>query len=196
MRKRLARDRDGEIVHDGEIGQPDPAGLVLLAEDHVPLGAVQRAPGTDPPLQRAADALGQIGMTPPHLGIDRDRPQTGRCVQQRDDLRVENIGQRIGPPPTTRHGLLRRQAPIALETIGAGHADRGLCSGSGNGKLASGVHEEPHLMIVDVTPRHRNLPAREKSQYRRAHDPRPKEGHRLGGAAGYALRTAQPEFSP
>lgn len=44
-------------------------------------------------------------------------------------------------------------------------------------------------MIVDVTPRHRNLSAREKSQYRHGHDPRPKEG------PGWAVLRATP-FAP
>jgi hypothetical protein len=51
MVQRLAGDADGEIAHVGEIGQSEPAWLVLLPEDHVALRAVHRAPCADAALQ-------------------------------------------------------------------------------------------------------------------------------------------------
>jgi hypothetical protein len=39
-----AGDGDAQIAHVGEVGQPDPAGLVDLAEDDLLLLAVQSAP--------------------------------------------------------------------------------------------------------------------------------------------------------
>jgi hypothetical protein len=43
----------------------------------------------------------QLGMPPQHLLEDGDGPEAGRRLQQRHDLGVENIRQRIGPPPRT-----------------------------------------------------------------------------------------------
>ena len=53
--QRHTGDADAVIAHVGEIGKPQPARRMLLPEDDVLLGAVQRPPGTDAPLQRAAN---------------------------------------------------------------------------------------------------------------------------------------------
>ena len=42
--ERLTGDSDAEVVHDGEVGQPKPARLVTLAEDHLLLRPVNGAP--------------------------------------------------------------------------------------------------------------------------------------------------------
>ncbi len=46
----------------GEVGQTQTSGLVLLAEDHVLFGAVERPSGIDAPLQRASDVGIDVGM--------------------------------------------------------------------------------------------------------------------------------------
>jgi hypothetical protein len=53
---------------------------MFLSEDDVLLGAVERPPCADAPLQRAADAGANLGMTPPDLIKDGDRPQTGDAL--------------------------------------------------------------------------------------------------------------------
>jgi hypothetical protein len=73
--ERHAGDADAAIAHVGEIGQPEPARRMLLPEDNVPLGAVERPPGTDAPLQSAPYAGADLGMAPPNLIETRDRPQ-------------------------------------------------------------------------------------------------------------------------
>src|SRR5207342_841646 len=50
-----ARDRDPEAARIGEVGETKTSRLVLLAEDHVLFGPMQRPPRGDPPLQRTAD---------------------------------------------------------------------------------------------------------------------------------------------
>src|ERR1700737_869380 len=45
-------DADAVIAHLGEIGKPQPARRMLLPEDDVLIGPVQRPPGTDASLQR------------------------------------------------------------------------------------------------------------------------------------------------
>ena len=46
----LPGDGDVETAGVGEVGQSEPARLMLLAEDHVLLGSVERPPGQDAPL--------------------------------------------------------------------------------------------------------------------------------------------------
>ena len=73
--ERHTGDADAVIAHVGEIGKPQPARRMLLPEDDVLLGPVQRPPGTDAPLQRAADAGADLGMAAPDLVENGDRPQ-------------------------------------------------------------------------------------------------------------------------
>jgi len=60
MIERHARDGDPGLAHLGEVGQADLAGLVSLAEDDLLLLAVNRPPGADPALQRAADSSPEL----------------------------------------------------------------------------------------------------------------------------------------
>src|SRR5271166_1885923 len=67
MIERLPSDGDAETAGVSEVGQPQPARLMLLAEDHVLLRSVKRPPGQDAPLQRAADVgmeVGDVGAIP------------------------------------------------------------------------------------------------------------------------------------
>ena len=77
-----------------------------LPEDDLLLLAVDGAPGPDAPLDRAADAAVQLGMTPQHLLEDGDRANARRRLQHRHDLGIENVGERIGPAPLPRRLLL------------------------------------------------------------------------------------------
>ena len=91
----LAGDGDREVAHVGEVGQDEPPGLVHLAEDDLLLGAVQRSPAPDPPLQGAADPGANLGMAPQRLLEDGDRPQARGGPQQGDDLAVPDAGERL-----------------------------------------------------------------------------------------------------
>jgi hypothetical protein len=66
-----------------------------LPEDHLLVRAMQRPPGTDAPLQRAARTGGQIRMAPLHLVENRHCPQRRRRRQHRHDLVIEELGERI-----------------------------------------------------------------------------------------------------
>ena len=59
---------------------------MFLAEDHLPLRAVQRLPQADPALQRAAQNIGEPGVAALHLAQHGDRPQSGAGQQHRHDL--------------------------------------------------------------------------------------------------------------
>ncbi len=56
--ERLTRDRDAEPAHVGEVGQAHPSRRMLLAEDHIAVGTVERPPAGDAALQGPAHARG------------------------------------------------------------------------------------------------------------------------------------------
>src|ERR1700749_2346079 len=110
-------------------GKPHPARRVLLPEDDVLLGPVQRPPGPDAPLQRAADTGADLGMAAPDLVENGHRPQAWGALQQRHYLAVPNLRQRIAPSAATRRSLLRRQPRILFDAIGGGGAEPGFGRG-------------------------------------------------------------------
>src|SRR4029079_13383509 len=146
-------DADAAIAHVGEIGQPEPARRMLLPEDNVPLGAVERPPGTDAPLQSAPYAGADLGMAPPNLIENRDRPQVRGALQQRHYLAVPDHGQRISPATDARRLLLRGKPGILLDAIGGGGAEPGLGRGDDRRFGLSELHIQPHLAIGDKAAR-------------------------------------------
>jgi len=102
---------------------------MLLPEDDVLLGAVERPPSADAPLQRTPNAGADLGMAPPDLVENGDRPQARGALEQRHHLAVPNIGKRIAPPTFARCFLLRREPGILLHAIGSGGAEPGLGRG-------------------------------------------------------------------
>src|SRR3981189_459902 len=68
-------DADAAFAHIGEIGQPQPTRWMLLPENDVLLRPVQRSPGPDAPLPRAAGPGADLGMTAAGLVEKGDGPQ-------------------------------------------------------------------------------------------------------------------------
>jgi hypothetical protein len=60
---RHASEGDPKLAHVREVGETDLAHFVGLAEDDLLL-AVDRPPGADPALQRAADSSSELRMAP------------------------------------------------------------------------------------------------------------------------------------
>jgi hypothetical protein len=131
------------IAHVGEIGKPQPARRVLLPEDNVLLGPVQRPPGTDAPLQGAANTDADLGMATPDLVENGHRPQAWGALQQRHYLAVPNLRQRIAgielskaATRTAREGRqaikeLMRAAVSSLPEIGHSAANIGRSAVAG-----------------------------------------------------------------
>jgi len=107
MSQNNAGDRNAEGARIGEIRQTKAAGLVLLAEDNIPLGPDQRSPGANASLQLAANADGDLGMAPPDLFEHGNSPDAGRRLQDRHNLAIPNLSQGVWPPAATRRFLLR-----------------------------------------------------------------------------------------
>ena len=99
--QRHTGDIDAVIAHVGEIGKPQPSWRMLLPEDDVLLGSVQRPPGTDAPLQGAANTGANVGMAP-DLVENGHRPQAWGALQQRHYLAVPNLSQRIAASAAAR----------------------------------------------------------------------------------------------
>src|ERR1700748_1159638 len=119
-------DADTAIAHAGKIGQAQPTRRVFLPKDYVLLGAVQRPPGADAPLQRPTDAGANLGVASSDLIEDGDRTQAGNAPQQRHHLAIPHRSQGIAPTPLTRALLLRGQSRVLLDAISAGGAKPGF----------------------------------------------------------------------
>src|SRR6202023_437249 len=193
-------DADAVIAHVGEIGKPQPARRMLLPEDDVLLGPVQRPPGTDAPLQRAADTGADLGMAAPDLVKNGHRPQPRNALEQRHHLAVPNRCQRILPPAPTRRSLLRRQPEVLLNAIGGGSAEPGLCCGNRRRVGLAETHLQPRLAIGDVAPGKAVVPHRreEPASYPAGRDrqkTRPLAGPRRSPdwrlQSGYALLSSR-----
>ena len=106
MIERHPGNADTAIAHVGKIGT-QPTRRMLLPKDDVLLGTVERPPGADTTLQCTANAGADLGMAPPDLIKDGDRPQAGNTLEQRHHLAVPYRGQGVGPPPLAWPLLLR-----------------------------------------------------------------------------------------
>src|SRR6202040_4470833 len=127
-----------------------PARRVLLPEDDVLLGPVQCPPGTDAPLQGAANTDADLGMATPDLVENGHRPQAWGGLQQRHYLAVPNLRQRIAPSAAARRSLLRRQPRILFDTIGGRGAEPGFGRGNSRRLGLAETHVQPHLAVGDV----------------------------------------------
>jgi hypothetical protein len=77
-----------------------------LAEHHILLLTVHSAPGADAALQSSANARREIRVAPSKFIEYRYRPQAGCCLEQWDNLGLEDVSQRVGPATVARHLLV------------------------------------------------------------------------------------------
>jgi uncharacterized Zn-binding protein involved in type VI secretion len=171
--QRYAGNGDAEGAHVGEVRQAEPAGLVDLAEDHLALGAVQRPPLADAPLQRPPDPGAEVGMPPQQLLEQSHRPQPWARLEQGDDFGVEDLRQRIGPPPAARDTLLRRRTRVMLDAVAGSRAEPGTGGGDGDRGGRAMRHEEPHLVIGHMAAGH----AGSSEQGKHPHSPTGRDHH-------------------
>ena len=97
--QQLAGDADAEFARFGEVRQAQTAGLMLLAEDHIPLRAVQRPPSPHAPLQR-----------PPRSGANRDG--VGRVLR-----RPQSVAVRAPPSTSARSRCPRHRRRDQLAVV-------------------------------------------------------------------------------
>ena len=111
----------------------------------------------------------------------------------------KRAGQRVRPAPSARQCLLRRQPRILLAPIARRRAEPGLGRRQRHPIALSVSHEQPHLVVVDVSAGHSGLPLwlRNPVDTRPARPPVARLSNSAppaGGAAasGYALRRHTP----
>ena len=92
MIERCPGDADAAIAHVGKIGQAKAPRRVLLTEDDVLFGTVEGSPHADATFQRAADTGTDLGVAPPDLVEDGDRPQARYALEQRHHFAIPNRG--------------------------------------------------------------------------------------------------------
>src|ERR1700692_2457465 len=138
-------DGDADYARVGEVGQAKPAGFVLLTKDHILLGAGEGSPTAHSPFQRAPNAGANLRMAPPDLVEHRNSPNDGSRLQDRHDLAVPHLGQRVRPPPATRRFLMRGQPRIILDAVAGCPAEARLGSSNGGLFAMAGSHLTPSL---------------------------------------------------
>src|SRR6195256_4197094 len=153
MTEPLARDHDAERAHVGEVGQAHPPRRMLLAEDHIPVGAIERPPSGDAALQGPTHAQGDSGISTANLLEDGHRADAGGALQHEHDLAVPYPGERVGTTASTRLLLLGGQPRISFDPIGGGGAEPGLRSRDGRDVALTGLHVQPRLAVGDVSAR-------------------------------------------
>jgi hypothetical protein len=85
----LAGDADAGVGHVGEIRQRLLSRHMVVAEDHLAIGAVFGAPGPNPTLKTTTQPVPVMtGMTQLHLLDQGNRSQTGMCLEHRADLAI------------------------------------------------------------------------------------------------------------
>jgi hypothetical protein len=89
MIQRLAGNADADIGHVGEIRLRLLSRHMVLTEDHLAIGAVFGAPGTNPTLQASTQPIPILtGMTQLHLLEQGNWSQTGMRLEHRADLAI------------------------------------------------------------------------------------------------------------
>ncbi len=152
--ERHAGHDDAEAGRVGEVRQPQPPGLVALAEDHLPLGPVQRAPSTDAALERPTHAGAEVGVAAHELLEDGHGPQPRRGLEHGHHLLVEDALERVGPAPAARRPRRRGRARVLRDPVARGRAEPGLGRSDGDRVGRTVGHEEPHLVIGHVAAGH------------------------------------------
>src|SRR5277367_5154378 len=114
MIQRLAGDADADIGHVGEIRQRLLSRHMVLTEDHLAIGAVFGAPGTNPTLQASTQPIPILtGMTQLHLLEQGNWSQTRMRLEHRADLAIPQSVKRIGNVATANGSWRTCQMPIA-----------------------------------------------------------------------------------
>src|SRR4030081_170184 len=126
---------------------------MLLAEDHIPVGAIERPPSGDAALQGPTHAQGDSGISTANLLEDGHRADTGGGLQHRHDLAIPHPGERVGTAASTRLLFLGRQPRIGFDPIGGGGAEPGLRGSDGGNVALTGLHVQPRLAVGDVSAR-------------------------------------------
>ena len=150
VHERCARNRDAQLAHGGEVRQASVARRMVLREEHFLGRSFQRAPLAHVTLQGTQHAVGKaLGMIVLQLAQQRDRHQLGGALEQRHDLRVPDIDERIGSRTPIASGVLRGQRDRAFDAARAALADAGLGRGQLLGLVLADVHVEANLLIGD-----------------------------------------------
>jgi hypothetical protein len=147
--ERDAGDRHPEAAGVGEVGQAEPGRGVRLREEHLLGRAGERPPVPDPALQGAQHAVEAAGVEVLQVLEDGGGEQARVGGQERHDLGLPDVGERVGPraPPAARR--LGGQDRVGLEAAGGADADRDLGGGDFLGVGTAERHVAGDLSVGD-----------------------------------------------
>jgi hypothetical protein len=156
VREGLAGDGDAEVRGIGEVGQRHPAGRWHLAEDDVPLLAVQGAPVAHPPLQGPSDAIIGEGVRVGHLQMAQQGDGLHRRIvlQDRQQQRLPDRGERIGNRAAALGPALGGQAGGGLDPASGALTEARPGGGGALATTTSVLHVGSHLLVGDGFARH------------------------------------------
>jgi len=124
---------------------------MFLREEHFLARPLQGAPLADVALQGAQHPVGEAArVVVLELAQQRHRHQRRRAPQQRHDVDIPDVGERVRSRAPIASRVLRRQHDSAVNTSGAALADAGLGRGQRLGLGLADVHVEADLLIGDV----------------------------------------------
>jgi len=154
--ERRAGDGDAELAGVGEVRERHAAGLGALAEDDVLGRALQRAPCAHPALERAADAVvGEaVGIEPLQVAQQRHRLHGGVVVEDRQQLALPDLGERIRHGAPAPRAFLGRQTAAGLDPARGALAEAGADGGGALAVMTTVVHVDSQLLVVDGSARH------------------------------------------
>ena len=150
----LAGDRDPQRGRHGEVRYPLPAGNLLLLEENLLIRTVAQLPGPHTPLQRPAHARVQIRVVRLKLVEQIDRTQLRIRHQQRYQLLLEHLRQRIRPPSAPARTVQRRHPAGTRDPISRRTAEPRSRGGDLDTTPVLHAHEKLPLLNCKVTAGH------------------------------------------
>ena len=126
MDQGLAPDGDAQISHVSEVRQTHAARFLDLAENDLPLSAVQGPPMADAAFQSPPDSLAKFRVATEDLPENCHGSQPRCRFQHGHDLCVKDPRQGIGPSPVTPQPLERRRLRVLRKPVTRGRAETGF----------------------------------------------------------------------
>ena len=154
--ERLPGDADPQAAAVGEVRQTELTRRMGLAEHELALRSVQRAPLAHTALRGAAHAAPEFGMLADQFLEYPHAAQVGSLLKHRNDLLVEDPGERVRSAPAALLLLSGRWARIALDPVRRGGAESRL----GGGYPRAIVLSKVHVMVIGYLSAWHRVPPR------------------------------------
>jgi hypothetical protein len=150
MNERRAGDRDSEIAHISEVGQPLYARQMLLGKEDLLARSLECAPLADASFERASHAVGEL-VRMGFLQSDKQRNslQLRRATQQWHHLSLPDLGKRVAARAPTALRALRGKRATAFDAPSGARTHARLRCGNFLSVIFTCAHIEADLLVRD-----------------------------------------------